>query len=138
MPHRNPTTTVDVIIHVAGRGVVLVKRRNAPHGWALPGGFIDYGETAAQAAVREALEETGLRVELISLFGVYSDPARDPRQHTMTTVFIAVAGNPDELAAGDDAAGVQVFAIGKWPEPVVFDHGRILDDYARALKRLAS
>lgn len=138
MPHRNPTPTVDVIIHVPGRGVVLVERRNEPHGWALPGGFIDHGETAGRAALREVREETGLRVELTSLFGVYSDPARDPRMHTMTTVYTAVAVDLVELRAGDDAAGACVFALDKLPEPLVFDHGRILDDYRRALGRLTT
>ncbi|MFO7597707.1 MAG: NUDIX hydrolase [Desulfocurvibacter africanus] len=136
MSYRNPTPTVDIIIMIPGRGVVLVKRRNEPHGWALPGGFIDYGETAEQAAVREAREETGLRVELTGLSGVYSDPARDPRLHTISTVFTAVAVDPTELKAGDDAAGVEVFAPGKWPEPLAFDHARILDDYLQTLRRL--
>src|SRR6187399_3003309 len=97
---RNPLLTVDIIIEIDGK-IVLIERKNPPHGWALPGGFIDYGESAEDAAVREAKEETRLDVELIEQFHVYSDPARDPRQHTISTVFIARAeGKPE---GGDDA-----------------------------------
>jgi 8-oxo-dGTP diphosphatase len=96
----------------------------------LPGGFVDYGEPAEKAAIREAKEETGLTVELTGLLGVYSDPARDPRQHTLSVVYIAQALDPDELAAGDDAKEVDVFPIGQWPSPLCFDHERIVNDYA--------
>ncbi len=137
MTRRNPTPTVDIVIHVPGRGIVLVERRNEPLGWALPGGFMDYGETAEQAAVREAREETGLRVELTSLFGVYSDPARDPRRHTLSVVYTAAAVDPSELRAGDDAAGARVFPLDDLPAPLAFDHGLIIDDYRRGLRRLA-
>ncbi len=124
--HRNPTPTVDAIIEVPG-GIVLIRRRNPPPGWALPGGFVDYGETLAGAAVREAREETGLDVQLTELFHVYSDPARDPRRHTIATVFIGRAtGAP---AAGDDAAEAAVFTRQSLPSPLAFDHARILDDY---------
>jgi 8-oxo-dGTP diphosphatase len=124
--HRNPVPTVDAIIEVPG-GIVLIRRRNPPPGWALPGGFVDYGETVAAAAVREAREETGLDVSLTELFHVYSDPTRDPRQHTIATVFIGTAmGKP---VAGDDAAEAAVFTAQSLPAPLAFDHARILEDY---------
>lgn len=129
--YRNPVPTVDALIHLPGRGVVFVKRRNEPFGWALPGGFIDYGEPAEKAAIREAKEETGLTVELTGLLGVYSDPARDPRQHTMSVVYLAQALDPEALAAGDDAKDVGVFPVGEWPRPLCFDHERIVNDFAR-------
>lgn len=128
--YRNPVPTVDTVIHFPGRGVVLIKRQNEPFGWALPGGFVDYGESAEAAAVREAKEETGLTVELTGLLGVYSDPKRDPRQHTLSVVYTAQPLDPDELAAGDDAGDVGVFPVGHWPRPLAFDHERILNDYA--------
>ena len=134
--YRNPVPTVDALIHIPGRGVVLVERQNEPYGWALPGGFVDYGEPAELAAIREAKEETGLTVELTGLLGVYSDPSRDPRQHTLSIVYIAQAVDPDELAAGDDAKGVGVFPVGHWPSPLCFDHARILNDYAVFLKQI--
>ncbi|MDP2268479.1 MAG: NUDIX hydrolase, partial [Deltaproteobacteria bacterium] len=81
--------TVDIIIETGKRGIILIKRKNFPHGWALPGGFVDYGEALEEAARREAKEETGLEVELVRQLHTYSDPARDPRHHTITTVFIA-------------------------------------------------
>jgi 8-oxo-dGTP diphosphatase len=127
---RNPVPTVDAIIEHGG-GVVLVLRRDPPPGWALPGGFVDYGETVEQAVRREALEETGLALADLRMFGVYSDPGRDPRQHTITTVFTARGeGLP---RAGDDAARVQVFDLGHLPE-MAFDHAQIIEDY-RAWKR---
>jgi len=130
---RNPVPTVDAIIEVGDGAfpprIVLIRRRNPPVGWALPGGFIDAGETAAQAARREALEETGLEIELVELFHVYSDPARDPRQHTLSTVFLARARG--EPRAGDDAAGAALFSRDALPSPIVFDHGLILADYFR-------
>jgi 8-oxo-dGTP diphosphatase len=126
---RNPVPTVDIIIEHGG-GVVLVERRNEPHGWALPGGFIDYGESAEAAARREAREETGLELEGLRQFGVYSAPDRDPRMHTLTVVFIAVGRG--DLRAGDDAAGARVVDPAVPPSPVVFDHARILSDYVDA------
>jgi ADP-ribose pyrophosphatase YjhB (NUDIX family) len=124
---KNPIPTVDVIIELDG-GVVLIERKNPPLGWALPGGFVDYGESYERAAVREALEETGLAVRLIEQFHTYSDPGRDPRQHTASTVFIGTAvGKP---RAGDDAVRVGVFVRDNLP-PLVFDHAGILADYFR-------
>jgi 8-oxo-dGTP diphosphatase len=111
------------------RKVILVERINEPLGWALPGGFVDVGETVEQAAMREALEETGLDVRLDRLLGVYSDPARDSRGHVVSVVFIATArGRP---AAGDDAADARLFAVDDLPSPMAFDHARIVKDYAR-------
>lgn len=133
--HRNPLPTVDVLIHLPGRGVVLVERKNPPPGWALPGGFVDYGETCEAAAVREAREETGLDVVLTGLLGVYSDPARDPRHHTLSVVYTGQARDLSALSAGDDAAQARLFALDALP-PLAFDHARILDDFIRQLARL--
>ena len=118
--------TVDVIIAVGG-GIVLVERRNPPGGWALPGGFIDYGETAEEAAVREAREETGLALDDLRQFRVYSAPDRDPRMHTLTVVFSARGSG--EPRAGDDAAAARVFPVEELPREMAFDHRAILDDY---------
>ncbi len=124
--HRNPTPTVDIIIELPG-GIVLIKRKNPPEGWALPGGFVDYGESLEQAAVREAKEETSLDIELVRQMHTYSDPSRDARFHTISTVFIARAhGTP---RAGDDAAGAGVFTRDNLPSPICFDHKAILEDY---------
>ena len=125
--HRNPVPTVDIIIET-GDGIVLIERKNPPHGWALPGGFVDYGETLETAAVREAKEETGLDVHLVEQFYAYSDPKRDSRQHTITMVFIAKASGI--LHAGDDAGDAGIFSLESLPD-LAFDHGEILDDYAR-------
>ncbi len=123
--HRNPTPTVDIIIEVPGGKIVLIHRKNPPPGWALPGGYVDYGETLAAAARREAKEETDLDVELVELFHCYSDPRRDPRGHTMSTVFIGRAGG--QPRAGDDAAELATFALDALPE-LAFDHATILAD----------
>jgi 8-oxo-dGTP diphosphatase len=128
---KNPVPTVDVVIYAPGRGVLLIERAGEPLGWALPGGFVDYGESVEQAAMREAREETGLAVELIGLLGVYSSPDRDPRLHTMSTVFIAIARDPSAFRAGDDARGGAFFPVGCWPSPVVFDHLTMLGDFER-------
>ena len=123
---RNPLVTVDIIIEVDG-GIVLIERKNPPHGWALAGGFVDYGESLESAAVREAKEETSLDVRLTEQFYTYSDPTRDPRHHTVSTVFIAVAeGTPQ---GADDAKVARVFREDEIPSPVVFDHARILREY---------
>lgn len=129
--YRNPVPTVDIIIEIddgtPGKKIALIKRKNPPHGWAIPGGFVDYGETLEAAAVREAAEETSLAVTLVRQFHTYSDPARDPRGHTISTVFIATArGVP---AGADDAAEARVFSIDALPEPMAFDHALILRDY---------
>ena len=123
--YRNPTPTVDIIIEVAG-GIVLIERKNTPHGWAIPGGFVDYGESYEQAAVREAKEETSLTVELIRQFHTYSNPDRDPRQHTASTVFIA-RGTAEPVGA-DDALQAKIFTQDNLPV-LVFDHSQIIDDY---------
>lgn len=123
--YRNPAPTVDIIIEICG-GIVLIRRANIPLGWAIPGGFVDYGETLERAAIREAREETGLDVELMRQLYTYSDPRRDPRRHTISTVFIARAsGRP---RAGSDAAEASVVTP-PWPSPLVFDHAAILADY---------
>jgi len=123
---RNPIPTVDIIIeHI--KGIVLIKRKNPPEGWALPGGFVDYGESLEAAAVREAKEETGLEVELVRQFHTYSDPKRDPRHHTITTVFIAKAKG--KAVAGDDAQEIGIFRKDNLPEQIVFDHRDIINEY---------
>jgi ADP-ribose pyrophosphatase YjhB (NUDIX family) len=136
--YRNPAPTVDVIIEIQGDGdgppgIVLIERRNEPHGWALPGGFVDYGERLSDAAAREAREETELDVDIRDVLGSYSDPSRDPRKHTISTVFIGSAeGAP---RAADDAKNAAVFSTDDLPEPLVFDHGLILEDYVRLRDR---
>jgi 8-oxo-dGTP diphosphatase len=131
MTARNPLPTADVIIEVGDR-IVLVRRKHPPAGWAIPGGFVEAGETVESAAVREALEETGLPVTLTALLGVYSDPARDPRHHTVSTVYVGRAeGSP---SGGDDAAEARLFAEGGLPSPLAFDHAKILADYFRYKK----
>jgi 8-oxo-dGTP diphosphatase len=124
--YRNPIPTVDIIIEVSG-GIVLIQRRNEPHGWALPGGFVDYGETLEAAAVREAREETALELEELALFSCYSDPGRDLRMHTISTVFVA-RGN-GAMHGGDDAAQAALFDPEKLPDTVCFDHRNIIADY---------
>jgi ADP-ribose pyrophosphatase YjhB (NUDIX family) len=117
---------VDLIIRKGDR-VVLIRRRYPPHGWALPGGFVDVGESLEEAAIREGREETSLDIRLVRQFHCYSDPRRDPRRHTVTTVFIAEGEG--ELRAADDAAEAGVFSRESLPEPLAFDHAQILDDY---------
>ncbi len=127
MRYRNPVPTVDVIIEMREGGVILIERKNEPYGWALPGGFVDYGESLEIAAVREAKEETSLDVDLIEQFHTYSNPARDPRQHTISTVFVARAGGVPRAAS--DARDIGVFTGQSLPEPLAFDHAGILKDY---------
>jgi 8-oxo-dGTP diphosphatase len=126
MSYRNPLLTVDIIIECQG-GIVLIERRNPPLGWALPGGFVDYGESLEAAAVREAAEETSLEVRLLEQMHTYSDPDRDPRHHTVSTVFIARADGVPKAA--DDALKARVFNAENLPAPIVFDHPAILEDY---------
>jgi ADP-ribose pyrophosphatase YjhB (NUDIX family) len=128
---KNPLPTIDIIIEIDA-GIVLIERKNPPHGWALPGGFVDYGESLEQAALREAKEETSLDVTLIEQFHSYSDPRRDPRHHTISTVFIATAeGNP---RGEDDAKTAKIFREDNLPASIVFDHRQILIDYFRYKK----
>jgi 8-oxo-dGTP diphosphatase len=131
---KTPLLTVDIIIEMTdrqGRPIVLIERRNPPHGWALPGGFVDVGETLEMAAVREAQEETSLDVRITTLLGNYSDPGRDPRFHTVSAVYIAEAQG--EARAADDAANLGLFAPAECPE-LAFDHGQIIVDYLHFLK----
>jgi len=124
-----PPVAADVIIELVdrpGRPVVLVRRGHPPYGWALPGGFVEVGETVEAAAAREALEETGLEVAGLELVGVYSDPDRDPRGHTVSVVFAATASGAPR--GGDDAAEAAAFLPEAWPE-LAFDHARILSDW---------
>jgi ADP-ribose pyrophosphatase YjhB (NUDIX family) len=127
MGHKNPIPAVDLIIEIEGKGLVLIERRNPPPGWALPGGFVEVGESLEQAAVREAKEETCLDVELLGQFHTYSDPHRDPRMHCISTVFVARAtGTPK---AEDDAKSVALYPKDQLPEVLAFDHRKILNDY---------
>jgi 8-oxo-dGTP diphosphatase len=125
---RNPFLTVDAIIEAEG-GIILIKRKNPPPGWAIPGGFVDYGESLEDAVRREAKEETGLDIKLLRQFHTYSDPGRDPRHHTVSTIFIASAsGRP---VAGDDAKEAGIFTKDSLPKDIAFDHRQILEDYFR-------
>lgn len=129
---RNPVPTVDIIIRIGSEeNIVLIERKNPPHGWALPGGFVDYGESLEEAAKREAFEETGLRVQLKGQFRTYSDPTRDLRLHTISTVFIADAEG--EPKGGDDAKNARIFNIKELPSPLCFDHDKILKDYKESI-----
>ena len=130
--YQNPVPTVDIIIEVESqKGVILIKRKNPPFGWALPGGFVDYGESLEQAAVREAKEETNLDVQLVRQFHTYSDPKRDPRHHTISTVYIAKGkGNP---LAQDDAIAIGFFSESDLPDEIAFDHRLILGDYFKSI-----
>ncbi|UCC39185.1 MAG: NUDIX hydrolase [Candidatus Aminicenantes bacterium] len=129
--YKNPVPTVDIIIEIhredGKEGVVLIKRKNPPFGWALPGGFVDYGESLEDAAIREAKEETSLDIQLKNQLHTYSDPERDPRQHTISTVYVAKArGKP---TAHDDAQDIGVFIQDEINFPLAFDHQKILEDY---------
>lgn len=130
--YQNPIPTVDIIIEIEPKGIVLIKRKNPPYGWALPGGFVDYGESLEEAALREAKEETSLNVQLIKQFHTYSDPHRDPRHHSISTVFIARAkGIPK---AKDDALEIGVFNESNLPDEIAFDHREILKDYFNSIE----
>lgn len=129
--YRNPLLTVDIIIEISGR-ILLIERINPPPGKALPGGFVDYGESLEAAAAREAREETSLDVQLIEQFHTYSAPDRDPRHHSVTTVYIARAdGTP---RADDDAGDIILCTADRLPPDIVFDHRRIINDYRRYKK----
>lgn len=112
-----------------GREVLLVKRKNPPPGWALPGGFLEYGESLEEAVLRELKEETGLRGRIVRQMRTYSDPNRDPRGHTITTVFLIRVGKNAAPHAADDAAGAAFFPLHHLPRPMAFDHGKIVRDY---------
>ncbi|OQY49847.1 MAG: NUDIX hydrolase [Desulfobacteraceae bacterium 4572_87] len=142
--YRNPFPTVDIIIEMEGcapygaapehtpNSIVLIKRKNPPYGWALPGGFVDYGESLESAAIREAQEETSLEVTLSYQLGAYSDPSRDPRHHSISVVFVAKPFAHDQNhgpIAADDAEEVGIFNRDTLPEPLVFDHEKILRAY---------
>ncbi|MBI5418098.1 NUDIX hydrolase [Candidatus Poribacteria bacterium] len=127
----NPFPTADIIIECTTplheKGIVLIKRKNYPRLWAIPGGFVDYGESLEKCAVREALEETGLKIKITEQFYTYSDPRRDKRMHTITTVFIAKAhGYPK---ADDDADFAKIFTGKTIPHIMAFDHKKIINEY---------
>ncbi len=131
--YQQPAPTTDVIIYDEQKGIVLIERKNAPLGYALPGGFIDMGEQVENAAIREMKEETNLDVELLGVLGVYSRPDRDPRFHTMTTTFIGKAKDPSMLNAGDDAAHAKFYPLNEIPKPLCFDHSKMIDDFLEYL-----
>lgn len=131
MERRAPRVTADIIIELGDRGIVLVKRKKPPLGWALPGGFVNYGESLEDAAIREAKEETSLDIKLTRQLHTYSSPDRDPRGHTITTVFVATAsGTP---RASSDAQEIEIFKRSVIPKNMAFDHKKILDDYFAAI-----
>ena len=134
--YKHPIPTIDRIIEIKKKngqeGIILIKRKNPPHGWALPGGFVDYGESLEEAAVREAKEETSLDIRLKSQFHTYSNPKRDPRKHTISTVYVATAqGKPE---AKDDAQDIGIFTKEEINFPLAFDHRKILADYFKQKK----
>ena len=129
--YRNPFPTVDIIIRDVSNRVVMIERRNEPLGWALPGGFVDYGESLEAAAIREACEETGLELSNLQQFRAYSDPARDPRQHNISLVFTSLGLGT--LRAGDDAGNARWFPLEALPSPLCFDHAQILADYRKSV-----
>ncbi len=129
--HQNPIPTVDIIIEIETKGIILIKRKNPPYGGAIPRGFVDYGESLEEAAIREAKEETNLDVKLVKQFHTYSDPKRDPRHHTISTVYIANSkGIPK---AQDDAAEIGIFTESNLPGEIAFDHRSILIDYFKSV-----
>lgn len=132
--YRNPLLTIDIIISLQ-HGILLIERKNPPYGWALPGGFVDYGESLETAAAREAKEETGLELEELRQFRAYSAPERDPRHHTVSVVFTATGRG--EPVAADDAKRLRVFPLDRLPAELAFDHATILADYAASLRTAA-
>jgi 8-oxo-dGTP diphosphatase len=130
--YRNPVPTTDIIIVLIDRPwrpIILIERENPPFGWAIPGGFVDYGESVETSAIREAKEEISLDVELVEQFYVYSDPQRDNRKHTISIVFIATAKG--EPKAADDAKNLGIFQLWEIPDRLCFDHDQIMRDYCR-------
>jgi 8-oxo-dGTP diphosphatase len=130
---RNPLPTVDIVVVRGGR-ILLIERMNPPRGWALPGGFIDYGESAEAAARRELREETSLESTGLRLLGVYSEPGRDPRFHTLSVVYVATAEG--EATAGDDAGDARWFPFDVLPETIAFDHRHIINDTRNYLEQM--
>lgn len=135
MPNYRPETPLlaaDTIIELLdqpGRPIVLIERKNPPYGWAIPGGFVDVGERLETAAIREAKEEVCLDVTLKALLGMYSDPKRDNRGHTVTAVYVAQAkGLPQ---AADDAKNLALFEMDNLPQELAFDHAQVLGDYQK-------
>lgn len=128
--YKNPTPTVDAVIELPDGRIVLIERANPPFGVAFPGGFVDEGETFEDACIREAQEETSLEVQLVALLGVYSDPARDPRQHNVSITFVARSSGIPK-AADDAAAIVLVYPEALLEQEFVFDHALIASDYLR-------
>src|SRR5215469_14855748 len=126
-----PPVAADIITEI-GDKIVLIERKNFPPGWAIPGGFVDFGETVEDAAIREAREEISLEVELRALLGIYSRPDRDPRGQTVTAVYVGRATGT--LRAADDAKSIGLFAPDAPPAPLAFDHAEILADYVRFLR----
>jgi ADP-ribose pyrophosphatase YjhB (NUDIX family) len=130
--YRNPLPAVDIIIEFEEKGLVLIQRQKPPYGWALPGGFVEYGESLEEAAVREAQEETGLEVRLLGQLHTYSAPDRDPRQHVISTVFVAQGQGIPQAAS--DARSLAIFSPDNLPLNLSFDHSRILQDYLKVRK----
>ena len=124
---RNPLPTVDIIIEMPEGGIVFIHRKNEPRKWALPGGYVDYGETLEAAAAREAKEETSIEVSGLRQFHAYSDPARDERSHNISVVF--TAKGEGEFKAADDADDIGIFGRDSLPSDLAFDHAKIVDDY---------
>jgi ADP-ribose pyrophosphatase YjhB (NUDIX family) len=129
--YKNPIPTVDIIIEIESKGIVLIERKNPPYGWAIPGGFVDYGESLEEAAMREAKEETNLDVKLARQFHTYSDPKRDPRHHSISTVYIAKGNGIPQ--AKDDAIEIGIFTESNLPNEIAFDHRSILNDYFKPI-----
>ena len=130
--YRNPLLTVDIIIEVPAKGIILIERKNPPFGWAIPGGFVDYGESLEAAALREAKEETGMDLAGLRQFRAYSDPKRDPRGHTVSVVFTAQGTGVPKAA--DDAKSLRIFPLEELPKDLAFDHALILSDYSEWLR----
>ena len=129
--YKSPAPTVDAVLFYPARGILLIERKFEPLGWALPGGFVDYGEQLDAAIVREMKEETGLDVTVKGLVGVYSNPIRDPRRHTITTAFWCESEDLGKLEAGDDASEAHFFPLSNLPKNIVFDHRVIIDDFIK-------
>ena len=134
MEYRSPKLTVDGVVIRNGK-ILLIKRKNEPfkNRWALPGGFVEYGEAVESAVLREVAEETGLETEITHLVGVYSDPDRDPRGHTVSIAYILSPKDEKEPSGGDDASEAKFFDVNELP-PLAFDHDKIIKDAMHILK----